>query len=426
MDRRQIANPFMVNRMKEPTYWPPEQPLLLEKPKAKEDHPPTKIQMQKNSDTEHSLTLAKALIERPSITPIDAGCQDILTQRLEPLGFAVQSLPFEDVKNFWAIRGQTRPIFVFSGHTDVVPTGDPTEWNTPPFSPTVKEGYLFGRGAADMKGSLAAMVTACERFISQYPNHNGSIAFLITSDEEGQANNGTVKVLDALQRQGVSLDYCLVGEPSSQKILGDTIKNGRRGSLNATLTIFGKQGHVAYPEKADNPIHRSSKALLELTSMEWDRGNAYFPPTTFQIANLQSGTGATNVIPGTLTCQFNFRFSTESTPESLQAQVNAILKAHNLNYKIDWQLSGMPFLTKAGKLITSCTQAIQEILDVNSTLSTSGGTSDGRFIATTGCEVVELGLCNTTIHSINECVKANDLHQLSKTYERILQLLLLP
>lgn len=371
-----------------------------------------------------TLQLAKQLIERDSVSPKDKGCQTLLIERLKPLGFSIERLPFEDVDNFWATRGNTQPTLVFAGHTDVVPTGDPTAWTSPPFTPTEREGYLFGRGVADMKGALAAMITACERFIKNHPHHAGSIGFLITSDEEAKANHGTVKVIEHLMKRGTQFEYCVIGEPTSVKELGDTIKNGRRGSLHGHLTIIGKQGHIAYPDKATNPIHKAAGALADLAALEWDKGNAFFPPTSFQISNLQSGTGATNVIPATLECQFNFRFSSESTPEDLQAKVEKVLQTHQLEYQIDWHLSGKPFLTTPGTLIEAVQSTIKDILGVEAKLSTTGGTSDGRFIATTGAEVIEFGLCNHNVHAIDESTLLEDLSRLSQTYEGILKRIL--
>ena len=372
-----------------------------------------------------TLALTKQLIECPSITPEDANCQQIIAAYLEKLGFEVQHLPFDEVKNLWAIRGNPRPLFVFAGHTDVVPPGDLSKWETPPFTPTVKEGYLYGRGTADMKGSLAAMITASERFIHNYPQYLGAIAFLITSDEEGPAKNGTVKVVEHLKNQNIQLDYCIVGEPSGQHSVADTLKNGRRGSLNGYLKILGKQGHIAYPDKAHNAIHSALLPLAELVGTQWDNGNEDFPATSFQIANIKAGTGATNVIPGVLECQFNFRFSPESTPETLLKRVKTILQNHAVQYELDWDVSGLPFLTKKRELVSACIQAIQDITQITPELSTKGGTSDGRFIATTGAQLIEFGPCNATIHCVNECVKIEDLELLSQIYERVLERLLL-
>jgi succinyl-diaminopimelate desuccinylase len=369
------------------------------------------------SDT---LELAKALIAKPSVTPDDAGCQSLMAERLASLGFDIESLRFGEVDNLWAQHGTEAPLFVFAGHTDVVPTGPETEWQSPPFTPTINDNMLYGRGAADMKGSLAAMITACERFIAQHPDHAGSIGFLITSDEEGPAVDGTVKVVEALQQRQQQIDWCLVGEPSSTSKVGDVIKNGRRGSLNASLTVQGVQGHVAYPHLAQNAVHLFAPAMQELTSIEWDQGNEYFPPTTFQISNIQAGTGATNVIPGELQVLFNFRFSTEVTEEALRRSVEAILDKHGLAYHIEWSLSGQPFLTAEGELVDAAQAAIKDVTGYATELSTAGGTSDGRFIAPTGAQVVELGPINATIHKINECVDVTELDTLSRIYEQIL------
>jgi succinyl-diaminopimelate desuccinylase len=371
-----------------------------------------------------TLELTKALIERPSITPEDKGCQQLLAERLEKIGFVIEKLRFGDVDNLWARRGTSAPLFAFAGHTDVVPTGPLADWTTDPFKPVVRDGYLFGRGAADMKGSIAAMVTACERFIPEHSDHTGSMAFLITSDEEGPSINGTVKVIEQLEARGEKINWCLVGEPSSKDKAGDTIKNGRRGSLCGVLTIRGRQGHVAYPQLADNPIHRVAPALGELAGIEWDRGNEFFPPTTFQISNIKAGTGAENVIPGSVEMLFNLRFSTESTAESLKSRVTAVLDRHALNYDIQWRLSGQPFLTPAGELVDAARNAIRSTVGITTELSTGGGTSDGRFIAPTGAQVVELGPVNATIHQINECVNIADLDKLSVIYEEILKQLL--
>jgi succinyl-diaminopimelate desuccinylase len=371
-----------------------------------------------------TVELAKALISRPSVTPADEGCQQLLAERLEPLGFSIEQLRFEDVDNLWARKGTTSPLFVFAGHTDVVPPGPLEAWASNPFEPVIKDGYLYGRGTADMKGSIAAMVTACERFILDHATHKGSIAFLITSDEEGPSINGTVKVIEHLQERGETIDWCLVGEPSSKDYTGDTIKNGRRGSLNGILKIRGQQGHVAYPQLADNPIHRAAPALAELAAVEWDAGNEHFPPTTFQMSNIKAGTGTENVIPGTLDVLFNLRFSTESTADSIKARIDEILGRYGLDYSITWKLSGLPFLTPAGELVDAASTAIQSVAGITTELSTSGGTSDGRFIAPTGAQVVELGPVNATIHKTNECVKVTDLDTLSNIYQEILKLLL--
>lgn len=368
--------------------------------------------------------LAKQLIAKPSITPNDAGCQDLLIEHLIPLGFKVEKLKFGNVENFWAKRGNSSPVFVFAGHTDVVPPGPLERWDFPPFTPEIRDGKLFGRGAADMKGSLAAMIIACENFIKKYPDHSGSIAFLITSDEEGQAIDGTAKVVEYLQNQHEKIDYCLIGEASSEQQLGDTIKIGRRGSLHGKLIIEGKQGHVAYPQKADNPIHKAAAALAALAATHWDAGNEQFPPTTFQISNIHGGTGADNVIPGELEILFNFRYSTASTAEELQQNVLNILDRHALRYRIEWRISGKPFLTASKELINAATQAISEIAKIQPKLSTSGGTSDGRFIATTGCQVIEIGPNNSSIHQINEHVDIEELEKLSLIYAKILEILL--
>lgn len=374
------------------------------------------------SDT---LELAKDLIARRSITPEDAGCQEVMIARLETLGFQVERLRFEDVDNFWARRGDSAPLYAFAGHTDVVPTGPEDQWRHPPFEPTVVDGVLYGRGAADMKGSLAAMITAVEKFVAEHPDHNGSIGFLITSDEEGPSVNGTVKVVEHLEARGEKMDGCLVCEPSSTNIVGDVIKNGRRGSLGGKLVVHGVQGHVAYPHLADNPIHRVAPVLAELCAHTWDNGNKFFPATSFQISNINGGTGASNVIPGEVEIIFNFRYSTETTQEQLQERVETILNARQLNYTIEWTLSGHPFLTPSGALVDAACAAIKTVQGFDTKLSTAGGTSDGRFIAPTGAQVVELGPLNATIHKIDECVKVEDLDKLSRMYQHILEKLLL-
>ncbi len=371
-----------------------------------------------------TIELAKALIAHASVTPDDAGCQPLVAERLQAIGFSIESLRFGEVDNLWARRGTAHPLFVFAGHTDVVPPGPLADWDSAPFTPSVRDGYLYGRGAADMKSSIAAMVTACERFIGRHAGHRGSIAFLLTSDEEGPSVDGTVKVIEHLKARGEQIDWCLVGEPSSREHTGDVIKNGRRGSLNGVLCVHGQQGHVAYPQLADNPIHRAAAALAELVAAEWDAGNAHFPPTTFQISNINAGTGAENVIPGELHILFNLRFSTESSPESIQSRVLALLDRHGLDYSIDWKLSGLPFITPAGELVDAARRAIHGITGMETELSTSGGTSDGRFIAPTGAQVVELGPLNATIHKTNECVNLAELDTLSSIYERMLELLL--
>ena len=368
-----------------------------------------------------TLELTKQLIARHSVTPIDDGCQQLMIDRLVKLGFHIENLRFEDVDNFWAIRGDTGPILCFAGHTDVVPSGPESSWQSPPFEPTVTEGLLVGRGAADMKGSLAAMVVAVENFVAKNPDHSGRIAFLITSDEEGIAANGTVKVVDWLKQQNTIPEYCLVGEPSSSEKCGDTIKNGRRGSLGCKLRVIGKQGHVAYPHLADNPIHNVAPALAELASYEWDKGNDFFPATSFQVSNINGGTGATNVIPGELDIVFNFRFSTEVTEQQLRETTETILNKHQLDYKIDWHLSGQPFLTAEGELVDAAVSAVKQVTGLGTLLSTAGGTSDGRFIAPMGTQVVELGPVNATIHQINECVAVDDLDRLTAIYESLLE-----
>ncbi|MCF7984673.1 MAG: succinyl-diaminopimelate desuccinylase [Thiohalocapsa sp.] len=372
-----------------------------------------------------TLDLACSLIRRPSVTPHDAGCQPLMAERLRAIGFTVEPMRFADVDNFWARRGNDGPVFCFAGHTDVVPPGPPEQWHSDPFEPTLRDGMLYGRGACDMKGSLAAMITATEAFVGAHPAHHGSIAFLITSDEEGPARDGTVRVVDSLSARGEHIDYALVGEPSSHEQLGDVIKNGRRGSLGGTLTIRGRQGHVAYPQLADNPVHRAAPALAALCAEVWDRGNDHFPPTSFQISNIQAGTGADNVIPGELRVLFNLRFSTELTPGQIQHRVQAILDRHGLTYDLDWRLSGKPFLTPAGALVEAATVAVQDVTGRAATLSTAGGTSDGRFIAPTGAEVVELGPVNATIHKVDECVGVAELDALSAVYRRMLEHLLL-
>lgn len=368
-----------------------------------------------------TLALTEDLIRRDSVTPDDKGCQQLLADRLSAIGFDIEYLRFDDTDNIWARRGKTGPIFAFAGHTDVVPTGPIENWESHPFQPEIRNGLLYGRGTADMKGSIAAMVTACERFVVQHPEHDGSIAFLITSDEEGPATNGTIKVIETLEARNEKIDWCLVGEPSSTHKVGDIVKNGRRGSLNGRLTIKGKQGHIAYPHLANNPIHLTVPALTELCSIEWDQGNDDFPPTSFQISNINSGTGVTNVIPGTSDVIFNFRYSTEVTHEQLQEGVEAILNKHELEYDLTWELSGKPFRTASGELVDSVKKAINAITGYDTELSTSGGTSDGRFIAPTGAQVVELGPLNDTIHQIDECVSVDDLNILSQIYQSVLQ-----
>ncbi|PID44482.1 MAG: succinyl-diaminopimelate desuccinylase [Proteobacteria bacterium] len=371
-----------------------------------------------------TLALSKALINRQSITPEDAGCQQLLRERLEPLGFIAESMRFADVDNLWLRRGAERPLLCFAGHTDVVPTGPVEDWDSDPFQAEIRDGLLYGRGAADMKSSIAAFTVASERFVNDYPNHKGSISYLITSDEEGPSINGTVKVIETLEARNEKIDWCLVGEPSSKNTLGDVIKNGRRGSLNAYLSVFGQQGHVAYPHLAKNPVHLAAPMLDELISMEWDQGNDFFPPTTFQISNLNSGTGATNVVPGQMDVIFNFRFSTEVTADELKQRVTTLLDKHGLDYELKWVLSGVPFLTAAGELVSAAVESIKEVTNTDTKLSTSGGTSDGRFIAPTGAQVLELGPRNATIHQVNECVEVDDLAQLEEIYYRIMKKLL--
>ena len=374
---------------------------------------------------EKTLALACELIRRRSVTPDDAGCQALMMARLTALGFSCTPLRFGEVDNFWAERGNAGPILVFAGHTDVVPTGPPEQWHTPPFEPTLVDGSLYGRGAADMKGSLAAMLIACEEFIAEHPDHPGRIGFLITADEEGDAVNGTVKVMQHLQQQNKAIDWCLVGEPSSSASLGDVIKNGRRGSLGAVLTVRGIQGHIAYPQLADNPIHRALPALEALVAEVWDEGNEFFPPTSMQISNIHAGTGATNVIPGTAQVLFNFRFSTEVTEDELRRRTEAILDAHGLDYELRWVLSGQPFLTASGALVAATVASIGAVTGLEPELSTAGGTSDGRFIAPTGAQVVELGPINATIHKLNEVVLAADLPRLAAIYRGVMERLLL-
>lgn len=369
------------------------------------------------------IELTQQLIRRPSLSPDDAGCQAILIARLQALGFTIEPMNMGDTLNFWAWRGEGETL-AFAGHTDVVPTGDANLWINPPFEPTIRDGMLFGRGAADMKGSLAAMTVAAERFVTAHPNHKGRLAFLITSDEEASGTHGTVKVVEALMARNERMDYCLVGEPSSTEVVGDVVKNGRRGSITANLTIHGVQGHVAYPHLADNPIHRAMPALNELVATEWDRGNEFFPPTSMQIANVQAGTGSNNVIPGDCFVQFNFRFSTELTDLLIQQKVQELLDRHQLRYSIEWTLSGQPFLTSRGKLVNAVVNAVEHYNEIKPQLLTTGGTSDGRFIARMGAQVVELGPVNATIHKINECVKAADLQLLSRMYQRIMEQLI--
>lgn len=371
-----------------------------------------------------TLELAKELIARPSQTPRDEGCQEIMIKRLAPLGFKTERLPFGNVENLWAVRGSAKPLVVFAGHTDVVPSGPRETWKSDPYRPEVRDGHLYGRGAADMKSSLAAFVTAIEDFLAKHPRSKGAIGLLITSDEEGPAVHGTVKVMEWLGKHDIKIDHCIVGEPSCVKILGDTIKIGRRGSLTGRLLVHGKQGHVAYPHLAKNPIHMLAPALAELAAMEWDQGNADFPPTSFQVSNIHGGTGAENVIPGRIEAVFNFRFSTAVTVTELRRRVEEILQRFDVDHQIQWVLSGLPFLTRGTALIESVRRAVREELGIEAELSTSGGTSDGRFIAPTGTEVVELGPLNSTIHQIDECIAVEDPGRLARVYRRILENLL--
>lgn len=376
------------------------------------------------SDT-RTLALSKALIEQPSVTPEDAECQQMMADILSPLGFQCETMQFEEVKNLWARKGTEKPLVCFAGHTDVVPTGPHDNWTYPPFDATIVDGMLYGRGAADMKGSIAAFLAATESFIAKHPDHKGSIAYLITADEEGPADNGTVKVIETLEARNEKIDMCIVGEPSSTKECGDVIKNGRRGSLGAVMTVKGIQGHVAYPHLAKNPIHLVAPALAEMAAEQWDEGNEFFPATSFQISNINGGTGATNVIPGEVEIVFNFRFSTELTEDELKRRTHAIMDKYGFDYQIKWKLSGHPFLTDRGSLVDAAVAAIKEVADIDTELSTSGGTSDGRFIAPTGAQVVELGPINATIHQVNEHISVADLDTLSAIYERILEKLLL-
>ncbi|NOT12437.1 MAG: succinyl-diaminopimelate desuccinylase [Methylococcaceae bacterium] len=367
-----------------------------------------------------TLQLLKDLIARESVTPLDEGCQDVLAQRLVPLGFSEERLNFADTQNIWLRRGKVSPLFTFLGHTDVVPTGPLEAWLSPPFEPTIRDGKLYGRGAADMKGGIAAFITAVERFVARHPDHRGSIAVMMTSDEEGIATHGVVKVVEALEQRNEKIDWCLVGEPSSDKHIGDVIRVGRRGSLCAQLTILGMQGHVAYPDLADNPIHRFAPALKELTEEVWDNGNEFFPPTSLQVSNINAGTGAENIIPGKLNAQFNLRFCTELTEALIKQRVHAILDKQGLQYEIVWRLSGNPFLTEKGILIEAAHAAIKSVTGFDTVDDTGGGTSDGRFIAPTGAQVIELGPLNESIHKINEHVGLEDLEILSSIYEQIL------
>ena len=377
-----------------------------------------------HTETDAVLSLASELIARPSVTPDDAGCQALLAERLGAIGFECEFLVHGSVTNLWARKGTSRPLLTFAGHTDVVPTGPRDAWQSDPFLPTVRDGKLYGRGAADMKSSIAAFVVAVEEFVAQRPDHAGSIALLITSDEEGPATDGTVKVCEALEQRNETLDYCIVGEPTSVTVLGDTVKNGRRGSLSGRLVVEGKQGHVAYPHLAANPIHLVAPTLAQLVQKRWDDGNEYFPATTFQVSNMHGGTGALNVIPGEVAVDFNFRFSTASTPESLKREVHRMLDAAELKYTLTWTLGGSPFLTEPGSLSRAVTEAISEATGVQAELSTTGGTSDGRFIARICSEVVEFGPINASIHQVNEHILIDDLEPLKNVYRGTLERLL--
>ena len=363
-----------------------------------------------------TLDLAKQLISRKSLTPFDDGCLDIIGNRLTPLDFSLEKMRCNEVDNLWARRGNASPVICFAGHTDVVPTGPVEKWLSDPFTPTVRDGMLYGRGTADMKGSIAAFVIAVEKFVAEYPQHQGSISLLLTSDEEGVAVDGTVRVVEAMQKRGEKLDYCIVGEPTCVSKTGDTIKNGRRGSLSGTLTVKGIQGHIAYPHLVKNPIHLASPAIAELAATTWDNGNEYFPPTSWQVSNIHGGTGATNVVPGTVEILFNFRFSTASTVDELKEKVHAILDKHGLEYDLLWEFSGKPYLTPRGNLVDAVIASIKQVQGIEAELSTSGGTSDGRFIADICPQVIELGPLNATIHKLNECVAVADLEALSEIY----------
>jgi succinyl-diaminopimelate desuccinylase len=371
-----------------------------------------------------TLDLTLELVRRPSLCPDDQGCLDIIGARLAALGFRNERLPYPPVDNLWATRGSGRPVLCFAGHTDVVSTGPREAWHSDPFEPVIRDGLLFGRGAADMKSGLAAMVTAAERFVARHPDHPGTLALLLTSDEEGAALDGTRRVMRVLESRGAKIDWCVVGEPTSHERLGDTIKIGRRGSLSGLLTVHGVQGHIAYPHLADNPVHAFAPALAELVTRRWDEGNAYFQPTSFQVANIAAGTGAPNVIPGELKVRFNLRFSTEQTVESLQRAVFGIFDRHHVKYSIDWIIAGEPFLTEPGVLTEAVAAAVHEVTGHRPAFSTTGGTSDGRFIAPTGAQVVELGVGNATIHKVNECARVTDIEQLSVAYERVMERLI--
>ncbi len=372
-----------------------------------------------------SLDLTKAMIARPSVSPTDGGCQDMMIEALDALGFTVERMPFGNVDNFWATRsGGDGPVLCFAGHTDVVPTGPLEEWHSDPFEPVIRDGYLFGRGAADMKSGLAAMITAVEGFVTRRPAYPGTIAFLITSDEEGPSVDGTRRVVEILKDRKQRIDWCLVGEPSSDQRFGDTVKIGRRGSLSGRLTVHGVQGHIAYPQLAENPVHMLAPALAELVAHQWDEGNEFFQPTSFQVSNISAGTGAPNVIPGELMLRFNIRWSPQQTLEGLQQAVTSMLDCHGVRYSLGWFVSGLPFYTPPGRLSGAVAQAVREVAGVETRLTTGGGTSDGRFIAPMGAQVVELGVVNQTIHKVNECVRVVDVDTLALTYERVLELLL--
>jgi succinyl-diaminopimelate desuccinylase len=373
------------------------------------------------SDT---LRLTQDLMSLASVSPTDGGCQALMIDRLQAIGFTVERLRFGPVENFWATRGAGGPVLCFAGHTDVVPSGPPDEWQSDPFVPSIRDGILYGRGAADMKSGLASMVTACEEFVARYPEHRGRIAFLITSDEEGPAVDGTRRVVELLRERQERIDWCLVGEPSSEAVLGDTIKIGRRGSLSGRLTVHGIQGHIAYPQLADNPVHAVAPALAELAARSWDHGNEHFQPTSFQVSNISAGTGAPNVIPGELKARFNLRFSTEQTVDGLKTVVEELLRRHRIKYSLEWFVSGYPFLTAPGELSAAATRAVQEQFGITPVLSTGGGTSDGRFIAPMGAQVIEMGVVNASIHKVNECVRVEDIEALRRIYVRILELLL--
>jgi succinyl-diaminopimelate desuccinylase len=368
-----------------------------------------------------TLELTEDLLRRPSISPEDHGCLDVIEARLAAIGFRNERLSYGPVDNLWARRGSGRPLLCFAGHTDVVPTGPREEWRNDPFEPVIEEGVLYGRGSADMKSGLAAMVTAAERFVADHPQHAGSLAFLLTSDEEGPSVDGTRRVMDVLEARGEKIDFCVVGEPTSHVRLGDTIKIGRRGSLSGRLTVHGVQGHIAYPHLADNPVHGFAPALAELVARRWDAGNEFFQPTTFQVSNLSAGTGAPNVIPGELKVRFNLRFSTEQTVESLQLTVHEILDRHRVNYTLEWFVSGLPFLTQPGPLTDAVSAAVRDVTGAGPAFSTTGGTSDGRFISPTGAQVVEVGVANATIHKVNECVRVADIEALSRIYQRVME-----